>query len=526
MENSQQIGHNREDLNDEASTDRTLARDLPPLFYRPSSEGSGRVLRYRSGLSLHGPFSQPLIKYSSNHESSGSAEVSSPLESRNNDDSLLERSNVSGVASSSEQSSHGITVGYRVQTHTAQASNSCEGENFADLDGEADLASTPQSSAQCACFTIGIQDDAQTQVNVSAGNDPVLPIDSSPPPSYETVCQKKIVRDSTASSHSTVDSLQPPTYRDAVGRGRYLEDAPPNYHALFAQSVFRMMDLTSEIVGQANDNEERSCCSQIITYMFLSGIIIFIAAMAVPLPFAMIIIGVTHLHSCPAQPRIPVFLTSLGVFQLLECLGRLSMYIYSKLRSHSHHTHREDARYRSKDPFVYFIVVWFVVGSMWVYQNYPSCHDINSQDIDFSRARDFHNTEVAVSKTVRTTTHVYYKKKNAVKFKTTLKPTAASIGTSKSQLQDAIRASKQQPVAWRTTANIIATTSRQDWTSRPTLGMQEERQEAACCGRVVYFFTFGIVTFYYSLIGTLFLLQVCSSFASMVCKCRRQTSRT
>ena len=223
MENSQQIGHNREDLNDEASTDRTLARDLPPLFYRPSSEGSGRVLRYRSGLSLHGPFSQPLIKYSSNHESSGSAEVSSPLESRNNDNSLLERSNVSGVASSSEQSSHGITVGCIVQTHTAQASNSCEGENFADLDGETDLASTPQSSAQCACFTIGIQDDAQTQVNVSAGNDPVLPIDSSPPPSYETVCQKKIVRDSTASSHSTVDSLQPPTYRDAVGRGRYLE---------------------------------------------------------------------------------------------------------------------------------------------------------------------------------------------------------------------------------------------------------------------------------------------------------------
>ena len=202
------------------------------------------------------------------------------------------------------------------------------------------------------------------------------------------------------------------------------------------------------------------------------------------------------------------------------------MYIYSKLRSHSHHTHREDARYRSKDPFVYFIVVWFVVGSMWVYQNYPSCHDFNPEDIDFSRARDFHNTESSVSQTVRATTHVYNKKNGAVNFKTTLRPTSASVGKIKSKLQDAIRASKQRPVAWQTTSNIIATTSRRDWTSKPTtLGMQEERQEAACCGRVVYFFTFGIVTFYYSLIGALFLLQVCSSFASLVCKCRRQNGR-
>ena len=55
-------------------------------------------------------------------------------------------------------------------------------------------------------------------------------------------------------------------------------DAPPNYHALFAQSVFRMMDLTSEIVGQSNENEERSCCSQLITYMFLSGNSVFQSA--------------------------------------------------------------------------------------------------------------------------------------------------------------------------------------------------------------------------------------------------------
>ena len=222
MENSQQIVHNREDFNDETGTDRAISRDQLPLFYRPSSEGSGRVLRYRSGLNLHGPFSQPLIKHSSYYESTVNSEVSSAFESRNDDDSLLEVTNVSGIASSSEQSTCGCTVEYRVPTSTAQASNSDEEDNLADLDGETDLASTSQSSVQHSCFAIGIQDDAQTQVNVSAGNDAVLPIDPSPP-SYETVCQKKIVRDSTASSHNTVDSLQPPTYRDAVGRGRYLE---------------------------------------------------------------------------------------------------------------------------------------------------------------------------------------------------------------------------------------------------------------------------------------------------------------
>lgn len=217
--------------------------------------------------------------------------------------------------------------------------------------------------------------------------------------------------------------------------------------------------------------------------------------------------GVTHLQSCPAQPRIPVFLTSLGVFQLLECCGRLSMYIYSKLRVQ--HSRRDETRYKSKDPFVYFIVVWFVVGSMWVYQNYPTCHDVIPQDVKTLRHDGFDKTEQLSNHTF-----ILFATRNALLHNKTLQPTASSTRQTHSRL----RSSQNRSTASATTDSY------ETIAMRTTARVPEKMQKAACCGRVVYFFTFSIVTFYYSLVGILFFVHICGNVIRLMCRCRRQNS--
>lgn len=184
------------------------------------------------------------------------------------------------------------------------------------------------------------------------------------------------------------------------------------------------------------------------------------------------------------------------------------MYVYSKLRAHNH---RDDTRYRSKDPFVYFIVVWFVVGSMWVYQNYPSCHEIVPKDVTTDQAQGFNGNDSPGNHTVLIKNYFKFTKQNMhQQYNKTPYPTTSNMGRSNKDMQDAAVTSKYNPVIWRTAS-----------TSRPTTaGVPEERQKAACCGKVVYFFTFGIVTFYYSLVAILFLLQMCTSFVQLICRCR------
>lgn len=58
---------------------------------------------------------------------------------------------------------------------------------------------------------------------------------------------------------------------------------------------------------------------------------------------------------------------------MLECCGRVAYKFFVSTDQRHRNTWRE--KYRRKDPIVYFMVVWFVIGSMWVYQVNSSCFD-------------------------------------------------------------------------------------------------------------------------------------------------------
>ena len=275
------------------------------------------------------------------------------------------------------------------------------------------------------------------------------------------------------------------------------------------------------------------------------------------------------------------------------------MYVYTKLRTQSQ---RERARYKSKDPFIYFIVVWFVVGSMWVYQNYPTCHylvpgeaygghgSLEGSRIEQVGRGSLTRTTTATAKNLPPYPPLHVGRRADMKIKELIgvnqhlrklrskKPTrGAPLSPKYSQNTNTNHSQNTKPASSFTNAKYSQNTNmnysqttrpatsfmdaehsqntdrnysqntklnikfaqnsnvnysqntRQAtsyaWTSTgslmPTTREPLYKQKAACCGKTVYFFTFWIVTIYYSVIGILFMVHICSSFVRLIFRCRR-----
>lgn len=223
------------------------------------------------------------------------------------------------------------------------------------------LNGSTRSNASSSSSHVNVQPVSQQDIETSEvlGSNENLP---SPPP-YDMVVKVHISDDAV----SLPSTSQLPRYNDVAG----LKDAPPTYHSLFSDKVFRVINPFSDALGanENSDSQTEGGCkfSTVATNFFL---FIFLIIFVLLLPIGMITMGIIFVHSCPKQPRIPIYLIVLGFFQMLECCGRLG---YKLFQNGQRNTWRE--RYRRKDPLVYFVIVWFVIGSMWVYQTDPNCSD-------------------------------------------------------------------------------------------------------------------------------------------------------
>ena len=180
-----------------------------------------------------------------------------------------------------------------------------------------------------------------------------------PVPSYESVTE------------GALPSCSLPKYNDIV-----ITDAPPTYHSLFSDSLGNVMrTLTFEYQNDRNDEQDNGLHTNIFSFsregfamdLTIMFCLFVIVAFSLLLPIAMMVIGILFINKCPIQQRIPIYLIVLGFFQMLECCGRIAYKFYYS--NESRDSWRE--RYRRKDPLFYFLIVWFVIGSMWVFQTNP-----------------------------------------------------------------------------------------------------------------------------------------------------------
>ena len=274
-----------------------------------------------------------------------------------------------------------------------------------------------------------------------------------PPPSYESIV--RIIVKEKEDSVSLPSNSQLPRYRDVAG----LSDAPPTYHSLFSDKIFRAINLFTSADDSSSDEAADTCESivrgrcKLATVCFNFLLFVFIVTFVLLLPVGMITIGIIFVHKCPVQPRIPIYLIVLGFFQMLECCGRLGYKIFQN--GQERNSWRE--RYRRKDPLVYFVIVWFVIGSMWVYQTDPDCKDCT----------DF-----------------------VIKYPT-----------------------------FNVTNNSISTPPPSMVTTSVTTQTKPKNLSVVYCDPIIYNFAFWIITTYYSVIGFFCLMLIIDVFLRTINRC-------
>lgn len=98
------------------------------------------------------------------------------------------------------------------------------------------------------------------------------------------------------------------------------------------------------------------------------------------LPIAQIAIGAIHLHDCPRQHYIPIYLIVVGVFGLV--LGMLSCLPCTKEAKDgtSNLLSQVCAAWNSLTGF--FLFCWFIAGNVWIYSIYKPNYNKNTTNVD------------------------------------------------------------------------------------------------------------------------------------------------
>lgn len=168
-------------------------------------------------------------------------------------------------------------------------------------------------------------------------------------------------------SQSTIPVIaageQPPSYEATAAAPNTL---PPTYQSLYGE--FRQVDdpkSLAQFLGKAFTAIINTVTAA-VTLAFLNII-----------PLFMIILGSINVHHCSIQPLIPIWLIVSGSALLLKsAVNFVRMKLTSSKRNRSTPPEQEVPK-GCKNPFKVvltllglFTVVWFVIGSVWVYSAY------------------------------------------------------------------------------------------------------------------------------------------------------------
>ncbi|CAK9824146.1 hypothetical protein ANTRET_LOCUS2361 [Anthophora retusa] len=191
-----------------------------------------------------------------------------------------------------------------------------------------------------------------TSENVNPGTEIAL-ICYTPPPSHYNI-NLPLAHPSTL----TNDRGAPPSYEEAIDPNA----PPPSYDSLFG----RMREAHKVSKG---------------VFDFLKNILLLllgtigctiVLGITIIIPVCMMVIGGLYLYDCPQGEYIPVYLLVGGGFSIFKQLLHLSARVCQCQEE------RDEERIRQSPTqtlMSYFMLGWFIIGSMWVYKEYEPNYD-------------------------------------------------------------------------------------------------------------------------------------------------------
>jgi len=176
------------------------------------------------------------------------------------------------------------------------------------------------------------------------------------------------------SNDRLLNDEQPPSYSEAIKSNGSVSESvhdpteqPPTYASLF---------------GDIQEARRRSSSIADFLKNFLVLLLGTIGCtvclgLILAIPVSMIVIGSYHLHDCKAEKMIPIYLIVLGVVGLLKNLLNFAKKLKAHLTNDDDGTALQSSTRESflDNLITLFIVVWFIVGNVWIYRIYMPTED-------------------------------------------------------------------------------------------------------------------------------------------------------
>ncbi|XP_076076604.1 transmembrane protein 272-like isoform X1 [Mytilus galloprovincialis] len=140
---------------------------------------------------------------------------------------------------------------------------------------------------------------------------------------------------------------------------------PPSYDSLFG----KLKQAKEESDG--NVDFVKTCCGILVGSVACTICLgIFLA-----IPIAMIAVGATYLHDCPAEKMIPIYLIVAGVFTIITNILTI---IRGRVNNWKEGEEEKQSGAGPEHCIICFLFAWFVAGNVWVYRTYDDWQSSNS----------------------------------------------------------------------------------------------------------------------------------------------------
>lgn len=159
---------------------------------------------------------------------------------------------------------------------------------------------------------------------------------------------------------------------------------PPSYESTFK----RLKSVKEESSGPGD------CIQKFFTVLCGSVIGTVAIGLVLAIPLAMIIVGAIHLHDCPIERFIPIYLIVGGCFGVVQSVMTTSL----RIKNQRQKKDEENARPHPASGIVScFLLAWFIAGSVWVYRIYGQVNMDNPSSVNYCHAGTYWFTFVLIT---------------------------------------------------------------------------------------------------------------------------------
>ncbi|XP_071786962.1 transmembrane protein 272-like [Asterias amurensis] len=172
------------------------------------------------------------------------------------------------------------------------------------------------------------------------------------------------------------DTSDEPTTYGSADTGA--TDKPPPFDAVPGEDPPSYKSVMQELRdAKKTSSGSVDLATKVLTILINTVLFTVLMAVVLAVPIAMVIVGAIHVNDCPVQSLIPVFLIVSGTIYIIKTLLDLCVRV-KKQREGQDADFSFNAHNSVSRVFACVLLVFFILGNVWVYGNFKPDEDPTS----------------------------------------------------------------------------------------------------------------------------------------------------